>query len=140
MLVSRWLPARLRRAVALALQSGCNGYCQRGRRTGVPGSCQAGAGHRGGGHAGGISGRRGLHRADAAGAERAVLLRHHFQQNFHVRHRLDRYRAGRCLEYGDLDPDVLAAAIAEEIGRPVSYRPVETEGAARAAACLAELV
>ena len=28
-----------------------------------------------------------------------VPLRHHFEQNFHVRHRLDRYRAGRCLPY-----------------------------------------
>jgi len=37
-------------------------------------------------------------------------------------------------------PDVLAQAIAEEIGRPVSYRPVETGGAARAAAMLAELI
>jgi hypothetical protein len=27
-----------------------------------------------------------------------------------------------------------------EIGRPVSYRPVETDGAARAAAYLAELI
>ena len=31
-------------------------------------------------------------------------------------------------------------AIAAEIGRPVSYRPVETDGAARAAALLAELI
>jgi len=30
--------------------------------------------------------------------------------------------------------------MAAEIGRPVSYRPVETDGAARAAACLAELI
>ena len=37
-------------------------------------------------------------------------------------------------------PEVLAQAIAEEIGRPVSYRPVETDGAARAAAILAELI
>jgi hypothetical protein len=32
------------------------------------------------------------------------------------------------------------AAIAEEIARPVSYRPVETDGAERAAAILAELI
>jgi pimeloyl-ACP methyl ester carboxylesterase/predicted glycosyltransferase len=69
-----------------------------------------------------------------------VPLRHHFEQNFHVRHRLARYGAGRCLEYDSLVPEVLAAAIAEEIGRPVSYRPVETDGAARAAAGLAELL
>jgi len=69
-----------------------------------------------------------------------VPLRHHFEQNFHVRHRLDRYRAGRCLEYTDTGPESLAQAMAAEIGRPVSYLPVETDGAARAAACLAELI
>jgi hypothetical protein len=33
-----------------------------------------------------------------------------------------------------------ASAIAAEIGRPASYRQVETDGAARAAALLAELI
>ncbi len=47
-----------------------------------------------------------------------VPLRHHFEQNFHVRHRLAQYGAGRCLDYDDTVPDVLAAAIAEEIGAP----------------------
>jgi predicted glycosyltransferase len=69
-----------------------------------------------------------------------VPLRHHFEQNFHVRYRLDRYGAGRCLDYDQTGPEALAQAIAAEIGRPVSYRPVETDGAARAAALLAELV
>ena len=69
-----------------------------------------------------------------------VPLRHHFEQNFHVRHRLDRYRAGRCMDYEVTGPDSLARAIAEEVSRPVSYRPVETDGAARAAACLAGLI
>jgi pimeloyl-ACP methyl ester carboxylesterase/predicted glycosyltransferase len=69
-----------------------------------------------------------------------VPLRHHFEQNFHVRHRLNRYGAGRCLDYGDTEPDSLAQAIAEEVGRPVGYQPVETDGAARAAAYLAGLI
>jgi predicted glycosyltransferase len=69
-----------------------------------------------------------------------VPLRHHFEQNFHVRHRLDRYGAGRCLDYDQTGPEALAHAIAAEIGRPVSYRPVETDGAARAAALLSELI
>jgi len=69
-----------------------------------------------------------------------VPLRHHFEQNFHVRHRLDRYGAGRCLDYDQTGPEALAHAIAAEIGRPASYRPVETDGAARAAALLAELI
>jgi hypothetical protein len=37
-------------------------------------------------------------------------------------------------------PSEIAAAIAEEIGRDVSYRPVETDGAARAAKLIAELI
>jgi pimeloyl-ACP methyl ester carboxylesterase/predicted glycosyltransferase len=69
-----------------------------------------------------------------------VPLRHHFEQNFHVRHRLARYGAGRCLDYEQTVPEVLAQAIADEIARPVRYRPVETDGAARAAASLAELI
>jgi pimeloyl-ACP methyl ester carboxylesterase/predicted glycosyltransferase len=69
-----------------------------------------------------------------------VPLRHHFEQHFHVRHRLNRYGAGRCLDYADTGPDSLAQAIAEEAGRQVSYRPVETGGAGRAAACIAELI
>ena len=69
-----------------------------------------------------------------------VPLRHHFEQNFHVRHRLAQYGAGRYMDYEEAEPETLAAAIAAEITRPVSYRPVETDGAARAAACLAELI
>ncbi|MDN5765066.1 MAG: alpha/beta fold hydrolase [Humibacillus sp.] len=70
-----------------------------------------------------------------------VPLRHHFEQNFHVRHRLTRYRAGRCLPYEQAcDPDVLATTIAADLGREVDYLPVETDGAARAAALLADLL
>jgi len=67
-------------------------------------------------------------------------LRHHFEQNFHVRHRLERYGVGRCMDFETATPEVIAAAIAEEIGREVDYRPVETDGAARAAALIAELL
>jgi predicted glycosyltransferase len=80
---------------------------------------------------------------ELAAARRPFLvfpLAHHFEQNFHVRHRLERYGAGRYLEYATTTPDAIAAAIAEEVGRPVAYRPVETDGAVRAAALLAELV
>jgi pimeloyl-ACP methyl ester carboxylesterase/predicted glycosyltransferase len=69
-----------------------------------------------------------------------VPLRNHFEQNVHVRHRLAQYGAGRCLDYADTGPEPLARAMADEIARPVSYRPVETDGAARAAASLAELI
>lgn len=67
-------------------------------------------------------------------------LAHHFEQNFHVAHRLDRYRAGRRMNYATTDPDTIADAIAAEVGRAVDYRPVETDGAARAASLIAELV
>ncbi len=67
-------------------------------------------------------------------------LRHHFEQSFHVRHRLERYGAGRCMDYETATPEVIAAAIADEIDRPVAYRPVERDGAARAAAHIAELI
>jgi UDP-N-acetylglucosamine:LPS N-acetylglucosamine transferase len=67
-------------------------------------------------------------------------LRHHFEQNFHVRHRLERYRAGRCMDYETATSETIARAIAEEVGREVDYRPVETDGAARAAALIAELL
>ena len=67
-------------------------------------------------------------------------LRHHFEQNYHVRHRLERYGAGRCMDFESATPEVIAAAIAEEIGRPAQYRDVETDGAARAAARIAELI
>ena len=70
-----------------------------------------------------------------------VPLRHHFEQNLHVRKRLDRYEAGRHLAYEDaVDPDGLAEAIVKEVSRDVRYRPVATDGAARAAALLADLV
>ena len=67
-------------------------------------------------------------------------LAHHFEQNFHVRHRVERYGAGRHMDYAQSPPEVIAAAIAAEIGREVTYKPVETDGAARAAALLSELI
>jgi len=67
-------------------------------------------------------------------------LRHHFEQNFHVRHRLERYDAGRRMDFETDGPPEIAAAIAAEIGRDVDYRDVEADGAARAAARIAEML
>jgi hypothetical protein len=67
-------------------------------------------------------------------------LRHHFEQTYHVRHRLDRYRAGRCMDFETDVAAKIAGAIAEEMDRDVDYRPVPTDGAARAAAMIAELL
>ena len=50
-------------------------------------------------------------------------LKHHFEQNFHVHHRLQRYGAGRRMDFDDSPPDAIAEAIAQEIGREVDYRP-----------------
>src|SRR2546425_1193268 len=67
-------------------------------------------------------------------------LKHHFEQNYHVRHRLERYGAGRRMDFDDSQPDRIAAAIAQDIGRQVDYRDVEVDGAARAAGRIAELL
>ncbi len=67
-------------------------------------------------------------------------LRHHFEQNIHVRHRLERYRAGRRMDFEHETPETIALAIAETIGQDVDYHPVETDGAARAAALIAPLL
>jgi len=70
-----------------------------------------------------------------------VPLQNHFEQNFHVRHRLEGYGAGRRLDYDEAsDPAFLAEAIAKTVREEVHYRPVETGGAARAADLLAELL
>jgi glycosyl transferase family 28 len=67
-------------------------------------------------------------------------LRDHFEQSRHVRHRLERYGGGRRMDYDASPPELIADAIAAEIDRPVAYRPVERDGAARAAALIAPLV
>jgi pimeloyl-ACP methyl ester carboxylesterase/predicted glycosyltransferase len=67
-------------------------------------------------------------------------LKHHFEQNVHVHHRLSRYGAGRRMEFDESPPDAIAAAIASELGREVDYRPVDSDGAARAAELIAEVL
>jgi predicted glycosyltransferase len=67
-------------------------------------------------------------------------LEHHFEQNFHVAHRLDRYGAGRRMDYATTTPESTAAAINQELNRVVDYRDVETDGASNAAKLLAEML
>ena len=69
-----------------------------------------------------------------------VPLRNHFEQNFHVRRRLDRYRAGHHMDYGDIDPDSLAEAAAQVIGMGQGYIDVETDGASNAAEMIVKLI
>lgn len=66
-------------------------------------------------------------------------LRNHFEQNFHVAHRLDQYSAGRKMIFAECNPDVIAEAMVEEISKQRSVLLVEANGAARAATMLAEL-
>jgi predicted glycosyltransferase len=67
-------------------------------------------------------------------------LARHFEQQHHVRHRLDRYGAGHAMDYATSTPDDIAEALAKLLAAPVVYRPVESDGAQRAAALIAELV
>ncbi len=67
-------------------------------------------------------------------------LRNHFEQRFHVTHRLERYRAGRQMEYDEAEPDRIAAAIAEEMVRRTDYLPVVPGAEARVAAMIANLL
>jgi pimeloyl-ACP methyl ester carboxylesterase len=69
-----------------------------------------------------------------------VPLRGHFEQQYHVAHRLQRYRAGRRLGYEDTEPDALAEAMTVELDREVESLPVETDGASKAAAMISELL
>jgi pimeloyl-ACP methyl ester carboxylesterase/predicted glycosyltransferase len=69
-----------------------------------------------------------------------VPLRHHFEQNHHVRFRLDRYRAGHCLLWDDADPGRIAELITRAVTSPADYLPVATDGARRAAERIAALL
>ena len=42
-------------------------------------------------------------------------LGHHFEQQVHVRHRLERHGAGRAMDYRDADPSRIADALVEEL-------------------------
>ena len=67
-------------------------------------------------------------------------LQGHFEQNVHVPHRLAQYGAGIRLDYDEATPATLADLIKATIGSEVTYRPVETDGALRAATMLAEML
>ncbi|GAA3732604.1 alpha/beta hydrolase [Salinactinospora qingdaonensis] len=65
-------------------------------------------------------------------------LRNHFEQQIHVPHRLRRYGAGRAMDYATATPEAIAHAMTEELGRTLTYQPVDGGGARRAATLLAE--
>ena len=67
-------------------------------------------------------------------------LRNHFEQNFHVAARLDRYNAGRKMIFAESDPERIAEAMVDELRRPRVPHPVAADGAKRAARMLAEMI
>jgi pimeloyl-ACP methyl ester carboxylesterase/predicted glycosyltransferase len=67
-------------------------------------------------------------------------LKNHFEQNFHVAHRLDRYGAGRRMEFATSTPDMIADAMVDALRAPTQFKPVEAGGAARAARMVADLI
>jgi predicted glycosyltransferase len=66
-------------------------------------------------------------------------LKNHFERNFHVAHRLDRYGAGGRMELATSTPDMIAEAMIATLQAPTRFKPVEINGAVRAARMLAEL-
>jgi pimeloyl-ACP methyl ester carboxylesterase/predicted glycosyltransferase len=67
-------------------------------------------------------------------------LGNHFEQQVHVRHRLNRYGAGRAMDYATATAGDIADAMVAELGRPHSYLPVPADGAQRAAELLVDLL
>jgi UDP:flavonoid glycosyltransferase YjiC (YdhE family) len=77
---------------------------------------------------------------ELAAAKRPFLyapLERHFEQNFHVRHRLERYGAGQAIDLATADISAAIAGALREQARPAD---VERDGAKRAARLLAELL
>jgi hypothetical protein len=58
----------------------------------------------------------------------------------HVRRRLSNYGADASVDYESVTPETLADRALATMHAPVRYRPVETDGAARAALRIAEVL
>ena len=67
-------------------------------------------------------------------------LQRHFEQCVHVRRRLANYEADRSVPYAGLTPEALAERALQAMHAPVAYKPVETDGAARAARRIAQVL
>ena len=57
-----------------------------------------------------------------------------------LRRRLANYEADHAVDYREVTPDALAERALAAMHAPVRYRPVETDGAARAARRIAEVL
>ena len=67
-------------------------------------------------------------------------LQNHFEQNYHVAHRLGRYNAGRRMDYATATPEAIADAMVAALKQPTRFNPVESDGAMRAARMLSEIL
>lgn len=67
-------------------------------------------------------------------------LQHHFEQNVHVRKRLDAYGAGHCMPYATSGPEEIASAMSRVLANSAPHAEVERDGAARAARLIAGLL
>jgi pimeloyl-ACP methyl ester carboxylesterase/predicted glycosyltransferase len=67
-------------------------------------------------------------------------LLNHFEQQIHVRHRLERHRAGTPIDYATATPDSIAESIVRGLGSQPDHLPVPADGARRAAEMLADLL
>jgi pimeloyl-ACP methyl ester carboxylesterase len=69
-----------------------------------------------------------------------IPLRGHFEQNWHVAHRLRRYGALPGTPYDEATPAVLAEQMLKRLNSAADYSPVEPGGAARAAELVASVL
>jgi hypothetical protein len=67
-------------------------------------------------------------------------LKDHFEQQDCVDFRLKRYEAGIRMDFDDTTSSRLAGAVAIHIGSPVKYKPVNTNGAEKAASMIIDLI
>ena len=67
-------------------------------------------------------------------------LRNHFEQQFFVSRRLERFGAGVRMDYDRTTAEDLASAMLDHLGKPVHHRDIPTDGTARAARLVAELL
>lgn len=69
-----------------------------------------------------------------------IPLRNHFEQNWHVAHRLRRHGAPPLTLYEEATPSILAAQMLERLDSRIDYQPVELGGATRAARMVASVL
>jgi len=67
-------------------------------------------------------------------------LNDHFEQLVFVPYRLKRYNAGVRMNFNLTSPGDLAEAVVTNIGKPMNYYPVNTDGADKAASMILELL